>query len=38
MAAMPTLSHVDGDTIELPEGEPVGAVLPKGTRRRAGGR
>ena len=28
---MPTLTLPDGSTIELPEGEPVGAVLPKGT-------
>ena len=31
MARMPTLTLSDGTSIELPEGEPVGAVLPKGT-------
>ena len=28
---MPTLTLIDGTTVELPEGEPVGAALPKGT-------
>ncbi|HVF08017.1 MAG TPA: threonine--tRNA ligase, partial [Actinomycetota bacterium] len=28
---MPTLTLADGTRVELPEGEPVGAVLPKGT-------
>ena len=28
---MPTLTLPDASTIELPEGEPVGAALPKGT-------
>ena len=31
MAAMPTLTLPDGATIELPEGEPIGSALPKGT-------
>ena len=31
MAAMPTLTLPDGAAIELPEGEPVGSALPKGT-------
>jgi threonyl-tRNA synthetase len=31
MARMPTLSLSDGTSVELPEGEPVGAALPKGT-------
>jgi threonyl-tRNA synthetase len=31
MARMPTLTLTDGTKVELPEGEPVGAALPKGT-------
>ena len=31
MAAMPTLTLPDGAAIELPEGEPIGSALPKGT-------
>jgi threonyl-tRNA synthetase len=31
MAAMPTLTLSDGTAVALPEGEPVGSVLPKGT-------
>ena len=31
MAAMPTLTIPDGAAIELPEGEPIGSALPKGT-------
>ena len=31
MAPMPKLALPDGSTVELPEGEPVGAALPKGT-------
>ena len=31
MARMPTLTLSDGTNVELPEGEPVGAGLPKGT-------
>ena len=31
MAAMPTLALPDGAAIELPEGEPIGSALPKGT-------
>ena len=37
MAAMPILTFADGSTTALPEGEPVGCVLPKGSRRGAGG-
>ena len=31
MGAMPTLTLPDGSTKSLPEGEPIGAVLPRGT-------
>ena len=31
MAAMPILTFADGSTTALPEGEPVGSVLPKGS-------
>jgi threonyl-tRNA synthetase len=31
MAAMPTLTLPDASTVALPEGEPVGSVLPKGS-------